>query len=209
MRSRKVRLMSLNGHDKDKPKKRKLLPNDRQEINMLYEDAFMADYKQNGGKPDPNRIISLLVYLLWSDDGYRYLGDAVDEVVRLGWLINDYKQWEQKTFSKVITKGETGNPHLDDVLRRTPEVRKMLKILNSDMPPGAPKYRTVLLKDATFDEHQQKGNEYYQEARALFRKGDYHTGLYLVGVRSGRDLSQPPPKEVLETFEIEPPEEEE
>lgn len=163
---------------------------------MLYEDATIADCKQHGGFED-DRVISLLVYLLWGDDGYQYLGDAVDEVVRLGWLVTDYKKWQRQTLTRVVTKGETGNPNLDDVLRRTKQVRKLLKLKNSEPFPEH-SHRGVFLEDMTFAEHRQKGEEYYEEARQIIRKGDYHTGLYLVGVRTGKDLKEVPSSEILE-----------
>lgn len=170
---------------------------DRAELNMLYEDVTIADHKEYGSIED-DRCISLLVYLLWDDDGYLYLGNAIDAVSRIRWLVKDYKSWQKNVFTRVVTKGETGNPHLDDVLRRTKQVRRLLKLKNSDPGPLEPSHRGQFLEKMSFEEHRQKGKEYYEEARVLLRKGDYHTGIYLIGEHAGLDLNTAPPKEVLE-----------
>jgi hypothetical protein len=178
---------------------------------MVYEDVLKADMVNNGDEEDSDkRCISLLVYLLWNDTGYRYLGEAIDKIVRVQWLANDYKVWFRKTVDGMVTKGETGNPHLDKVLRRSKAIRRYLKIVANPGEEGPRKYKSVSTDTMTFNDYRQAGEEQYERARPILRKGDHYMGVYHIGARSGMDLDGQVPPEVLQKYrEIESPDEDE
>lgn len=169
---------------------------DRFDLTRVYREQLMAYWKEHG-KLDDDNIAFRCYELLWGDEGYAYIGRAIDTIVRLSWLRGDYKKWQRKVMDTVAVKGETGFFDLDEILHKTKEARAIVKLRRSKPQANSKTHDGVPLPEMSFNDHRRKGEEYFQVAAPNTRKGQWHTGIYMVGSKLGIDLDQKVPPEIL------------
>lgn len=180
--------------------KRKKLPTlpvqDRFDLNRLYRDQTQKYWEEHEAIDDDN-IAYQLHELLWNDDGYKYIGRAIDVIVRLRWLRDDFKKWIKNATHRISITGETGDFTLDDVLRNTTRAREWRRMKRAALAAGGKTHYTMPDSEMTPNEFRKRGEEYMQQAGPILRQGKLCMGIYMVCATLGLDLDSKVPPEIL------------